>query len=237
MSGRQALWPLIAAAVLGFVFLSTLGVWQLQRLAWKQGLLDVIALRSTAAPVTVAELADRHRSGADTAFLRVQVTGTFLHDQEKLVIATFEGGPGFDVVTPVLTSGDTLVLVDRGTVPETMRSRPAESAAAGLVTVVRPHSPVPGLFDPNNDAVANRWYWWDVPAMLATTDMPPGVTALPLILQAEPSSPAQLPRAKPVAAAFRNNHLNYAVTWFSLALALAAVAGIYVRGQMKESSA
>lgn len=174
MSGKRAVWPVVLASAVGIAILCSLGTWQLRRLEWKEDLLAAIAAKSVEEPTSLAEVLARFQQCGDVNFTRVRLGGHFLDGQEKLVVTAFEGGAGYEVVAPLVTPDNFLVLVDRGIIPETMES---EAGGAGynpmgpveLVAAVRLRSARPGYFDPGNDASANRWYWWDVPAMLATT--------------------------------------------------------------------
>ena len=81
---------------------------------------------------------DRRRRGEELAFLRVRLTGTFLGEQTKPMIATFGGGPGFELVTPFLSADGLAVLVDRGTVPAPLEARWQAREAADLVASLGP---------------------------------------------------------------------------------------------------
>lgn len=230
-------WPLWLAAGCGFILLVGLGLWQVQRLAMKEAQLALIAARATAAPMSLAELADRRRRGEELAFLRVRLTGTFLGEQTKPMIATFGGGPGFELVTPFLSADGLAVLVDRGAVPAPLEARWQAREAADLVAAVRPLAFRQGLFDPDNDVAGNRWYWWDLKAMMAATLLPANAELVPLIVQAEAPGGDGLPRPEPLAARLRNNHLGYAITWFSLAAALLGVTLVFARGRARKPRA
>ncbi|MGH6821062.1 MAG: SURF1 family cytochrome oxidase biogenesis protein, partial [Methylocella sp.] len=106
------------------------------------------------------------------------------------------------------------------------------------VGVIRAHREGRGAFTPDNDSDANMWFWWDVPAMLETTAMPEAATPLPFVLHVIPVAGQQgFPRPVALRASVTNNHLQYAITWFSLALVLVLVTALFVRGQMKKSGA
>jgi surfeit locus 1 family protein len=155
------------------------------------------------------------------------------------MIQTFDAGPGWQVVTPFRSSDGIFVLVDRGVVPDTMRATVATPAEpVELLGIVRRHGAGRGPFTPDNDDAANIWYWWDVPAMLALSDIPADLKVAPFVVQLLPvEGDATFPRPQRPDAGLRSNHLQYAITWFALALVLAAVATLYVRGQMKKTGA
>jgi surfeit locus 1 family protein len=84
----------------------------------------------------------------------------------------------------------------------------------------------------------NIWYWWDVPAMLSSIPISGEMKVAPFVLQALPDAdPAKFPRARGPQAQLRNNHLQYAGTWFFLALTLLVIAGLFIRKQRKTTDA
>lgn len=232
-------WPVIAAAAVGIAILFSLGAWQVQRLAWKQALIAELNDRATVEPVDVATVEQRLRRGEGVEYSRVTLEGTFEHRRESTVVSVYGGGPAFTIVTPLIMTGGSAVLVDRGQVPEPRRNdvvRP--EGTVRLTGVVRLHDAGPGYFDVANDAAARAWYWWDVPAMQRASDLPQTTKWLPFVVQLLPGAVAEgFPQPPEPRANLTNNHLGYAITWFGLAAALAAVAGVYLRGQNKKSTA
>lgn len=243
MTAKRRLWPVLLATAIGFSILIGLGVWQLQRLTWKTALLADIAAREAATPVTLAVAEQRRAQGDNLEFLKVTAHGTFLHDQEKLMLSTIDGHPGWDIITPLVTPEGHVLLVDRGTVPDERRdvatrreaNPPSEVDVTGLVKM---HMAARTMFMPDNNVAANQWIWWDMPALVAAVKPPAGATVLPYALHVIPGGPRYAPiEVAAPAANIPNNHLQYVVTWFGLAAALLAVAGIYIRGQMKKPDA
>ena len=100
-----------------------------------------------------------------------------------------------------------------------MQTSGSENASpVELTAVVRAHNNERGFFDPENDVDGNVWYWWDVPAMLSSVTIATEMKVAPFVLQALPGDdPAKFPRAPSPEAQLRNNHLQYAMTWFSFA--------------------
>ena len=232
-------WSFIMASVLGIAVLCGLGLWQLQRLAWKEALLAEVTARAGAQPITLAAALAADDDAGDIDFIKVAASGIYLPTETKFIIQTFDAGPGWQVVTPFKSSDGIFVLVDRGVVPDAMRATvatPAESVE--LLGIVRRHGAGRGPFTPDNDDAANIWYWWDVPAMLALSDIPADLKVAPFVLQLLPvEGNTPFPRPQRPDAALRSNHRQYAIAWFALALVLAAVAVLYVRGQMKKTGA
>jgi surfeit locus 1 family protein len=243
VSQTRSIWPVLVASSFVILVLCGLGAWQLQRLAHKQALLDEIGRRALADPVELSEAIKLQQTGKNIEFMKVWARGRFLHDAEKHMIAALDGNPAWEVVTPLITTYNVLILVVRGLVPDEKRNsaKRAEGNPAGEVEIagiIINNKGKRGLFTPDNDIKGNMWFWWDVPAMLASTAAPPGASPALFVLHVMPvAGEKDLPRPAVPRAALRNNHLQYAITWFSLALVLAVIAGLFIRGQMKKSGA
>ncbi|CAM3016679.1 MULTISPECIES: SURF1 family protein [Sphingomonas] len=210
--GRSPLTLAILTAIgvaLIAVFLS-LGVWQLQRRVWKLHLIATVEARLKAPPISAPSVA----SAAD-AYTRVTAEGRFRNDRETYVQAVTERGPGFWVLTPLITTRFT-VLVNRGFVPAEKRAdhnRPAGPVrVTGLIRVTEPG----GAFLRSNDPVADRWYSRDVAAIAGVKRLGP---VAPYFIDADATpNPGGYPVGGLTVVAFRNSHLSYALTWFALAI-------------------
>lgn len=238
---KPRIWPVVLWSGLGLAVLLALGTWQLSRLAEKQALLGEIARRAEAPPVSISDVLAAREKGADTEFTKVKVRGSFDHASERHKLATFEGSPGWQIITPFRSDEGVVALVDRGAVPDDLRdpsARTESSAIQELTALVRAHGSERGFFDPENDADANVWYWWDVPAMLSSVAIAPDMKVAPFILQALPGGdPNAFPRPGKPEVQLHNNHLQYAITWFSLALVLLVITGLFIRKQVRRTDA
>ncbi len=238
---KPRLWPVVLWGGLGVAVLLALGTWQLSRLAEKQALLAEVARRAAAPPVSIGEVLAARDKGAAIEFVMVKLRGSFDHRSERHKLATFEGSSGWQIITPFRSDEGIVALIDRGVVPDDLRDPSARSENAlpqELTAVVRVHGNERGFFDPENDADANVWYWWDVPAMLSSVAIAPDMKVAPFILQALPGGdPGTFPRAGKPDVQLRNNHLQYAITWYSLALVLLVIAGLFIRKQVRRSDA
>jgi len=194
-----------------------LGIWQVERRAWKLDLIDKVETRVHGAPSSLPPRAQWH---GDLAYRHVQVRGTFLHDRETLVQALTALGGGWWVVTPLRLTGTAgpTILVNRGYVPDDRRNPATRRAAlpAGEVNVtglIRTTEPGGGFLR-SNDPAADRWFSRDVAAIARAKKLGPVV---PFFIDADDTpNPGGFPVGGLTVIAFNNNHLMYAVTWFSL---------------------
>ena len=222
------LWPTLAA-IAGFAFLIALGNWQMRGLDWKQGLIGSIAERQHAAPVTLALAEERASLGGDVEYTRVKVQGQLLNDREIHLYALDEKyGPGFHVITPLRLADGSFALVNRGFVPNDLKdpSKRAAGQVTGELTVtgLLRLADEQTMFVPANDPDRNIWYWRDIDAMAATLGADaPRVHKYVVDAEAEPAPPGGWPKGGVTRLELPNRHLEYALTWYSLAATLVVV--------------
>jgi surfeit locus 1 family protein len=231
---RPLLAPGVAALVV-FAILLALGVWQLERKAWKDGLITQIETRVHGAPgEIVPEGQWAEWRATDDEFRRVGLTGTFLHDKEVAVhglLSAQRGSPvqGFYLFTPLRLASGAAVMVNRGFVPSELRDsarrtepRPAgEAAVTGLVRA----PDTPGWFMPDNRPERDEWFTRDLAAMARSRGLE---RVAPFWVDADPAPSATAwPRPGQTQLVIPNNHLGYALTWFGLALTLVGVFGAW----------
>jgi surfeit locus 1 family protein len=214
--------------IAGVALLLGLGTWQVERLHWKEGLIARLEARLAEPPADLPEGVDP----AAIEYRHVRFTGRFLHDKEMFLAGrTLDGEGGYHVVTPLQPPAGLPVLVDRGWIPLNAKdpaSRPG-SRPEGAVTVdghIRLPAP-PNLFTPDNQPDDNLWFSVDLAAMARHA----GLAAVrPFYVQAGPGpGPKSLPRGIRLSAELPNNHLQYALTWYALAVALLVTYIVYMR--------
>ncbi len=204
-----------AGALAVFLALVALGVWQVQRLAWKTDLIARVEARLAESPVPApGPAAWAALEARDAEYRRVTVTGRYRADSDTLVKAVTARGPGFWVMTPLQTPQGWTVLVNRGFVADAARDdRPlpqGEVAVTGLLRMSQPG----GAFLRGNDPAAGRWYSRDTAAIAMAQGL--GAVA-PWFLDADARGDGAQPIGGLTVVRFRNSHLGYALTWFSLA--------------------
>jgi surfeit locus 1 family protein len=212
----------LACAVM-FAILLGLGYWQLQRLHWKLGLIAEVHNRLTLSPVSL----DRALAMGDAAqYRRVGLSGHFENAREVYVYTTGpHGGPAYHVLTPFVTDDGRTVLVDRGIVPVS-RLAPA-ARAQGLLAGERHivgvwHSPdARGIFTPQPDLAQRVWYSPDVKSIAAAEHL---TLATDVLVEADATpNPGGWPEGGQTVVTFRNEHMQYALTWFGMAGGLLGV--------------
>jgi surfeit locus 1 family protein len=225
---RPRLLPSLLTAAMVAVLLG-LGVWQLERQAWKQDLIAQLEARTEAPAIGLPEALSDPQAAQ---FRRVRVTGRWLHARELHWVArTYRGQPGLHVVTPLKLSDGRSLLIDRGWVPQELAdpARRAEGNPEGPVTVIG-YLRFGGwdgreFLRPENDRSTNQWLYMELPAMAAAAELEDPVTAFYLSAVAD-QHPGRYPLGGRTEVQLRNDHLEYAITWFTLALAALVIFGL-----------
>ncbi|ERP91901.1 hypothetical protein Q670_11360 [Alcanivorax sp. P2S70] len=220
---------------LAFVGFMSLGIWQVKRLAWKEGLITRVDARVHAEAVeaparkTWAEVSeDQHE------YLHVQMSGQYRVQAVALVAAATQEGQGYWVMAPLQRTDGSWVYVNQGFVPQSERKAASQGSytPTGPVTVkglLRLSHPGGGVLRDNVPA-ENRWYSRDVEAMAQQQGLSP---VAPYFVDAGPSG-VDLPVGGLTVIQFRNNHRVYALTWFALALGMLLAAWLVLRDSRRK---
>ena len=232
-------------ALAAFAAFAGLGTWQVQRKAWKEALIATLERRLSAVPV---ELPPRESWGrldpAQDEFRRVRFSGAFVRGAEALVYAsgsalrTDVAGPGYWVLAPARLAAGGVVVVNRGFVPEgrqdpATRTAGAITGEAAMVGVMRWPEPR-GLFSPKDEPARNLWFVRD-PVGIASAKGWGDVA--PFFVELEsPQPPGGLPRAGALKVNLRNEHLQYAITWYGLALVVTVMFAVWLYGRRQDRS-
>jgi len=260
--------PLTALVVLFPVVTAGLGGWQLQRRAWKQGVLAEVEARLAAPPVAAAELPD-----APAEFTRVRLAGEYRGDRTVLVgprTRSVRGTAqvGSQMIVPMELEGGGTVLVNRGWVPfhAAAGARPGDAGAAtrewqarGPVCeegVVRASETPSASLGPRNDPAAGVWTWVDVPGIAESLGLPRDTPLVDVVSESGDAREKMNPIAALKVASGRiagglpdesypmprspssyrrqylmpEDHLTYALTWFSISGVTAYMARRLLRG-------
>ncbi len=214
---RRILFSLFALAGLGLLL--GLGTWQVQRLQWKQGILATISDRIAADPVPLPA----QPVEATDKYIPVTATGTIAPEALRVLTSRKGAGAGYRIISPFETSAG-VILLDRGFVPLTAE---APAGHAGPVTVTgNLHWPdETDSYTPEPDLADNIWFARDVERMAQALDTRPVMVVL-----RDPTFDDGPVTPMPVdTASISNDHLQYAITWFSLALIWAVMSTYFLR--------
>jgi surfeit locus 1 family protein len=230
--------------LVGLALLTGLGVWQIERKAWKEALIDAIGRRMNEAPMLLPP-PERWPSldAAHDEFTKVAFHAVFENEREALVFAGASAfrpdvsGTGYWVFTPARLSDGARVVVNRGFVPEANKdpaTRPVGLVATPveIIGVLRwpEHA---GLFTPAGDPARNLWFARDQLTIAAAKGW--GNVAPFYLEQEAPVPPGGLPTPGKLMVALPNNHLQYALTWFALAIVLVTVFIAFARSRLDEN--
>jgi len=229
---RRSWLGLAAPAVAVFALLIGLGVWQLQRKAWKEGLIASLTAELAAPPVALPPAAEWPRlDAADLEYRRVRFTAAFKHAKEALVFAAATAfrpdvaGPGYWVFTPARLADGGVVIVNRGFVPdgrqEAASRRAGQISGPVEITGVLRWPDSRHWFTPKDDVAHNLWFSRDPASIAAAKSI--GPVAPFYVEQETPLPPGGLPQPGKLGVALPDNHLQYALTWFGLAAVLTGV--------------
>lgn len=219
---RPLFWP-TAMMLPIVVFALGLSVWQMERREWKLGILNRIAENQAAAPMPFDELIKGDPLRRE--YGRVRIAGTLLNDKEYYLAArSLKDNVGIQIVTPLRTDDGTIVLFDRGFVPS--EKKDPKTRAAGqpsgrveLIGIVR-RNQVKKYFAPDNDPAKDFWFHVDVPLMRKMAGGKPDPVLDTFFLEADATpNPGGLPIGGQTRLNIPNDHLQYAITWFLIAMA------------------
>jgi len=219
----MTLWTLI-----GIALLCGLGKWQLDRLHWKLGLIHAAETRSHAAPVPLRSIVGE--STSDVEYTHAAAEGEFIPGKTAYLFSQLEDERiGYQVLEPMRLADGRVLIVDRGFVPQNGTGLPTDVTAAPtgevrIAGLVRGDQK-PGPFTPPADPKKSVFYVRDIPAIASAL----GVSdAVPLMLAEDQSAPKGIyPEGGHTRLTFRNEHLQYAITWFSLAFVLLVMYLVY----------
>jgi len=257
MSAKRA--AAAAVALIFFCGFLALGTWQVHRRAWKLDLIARVEARVHAPAVAAPAPPEWPAVTAKTdEYRRVEATGTLLERASTAVQALTDLGSGYWLMTPLRTADGSIVYINRGFVAAADGGGPTRdghgtatagqgtaTAAEGIATaaqgtatqpvritgLLRLSEPGGGLLR-HNDPAANRWYSRDVAAMASAR----GLHAVaPYFIDADrsssPGNGIDSPRGGMTVLVFANNHLLYAITWYTLALMIPVSIGLARRAE------
>lgn len=229
--------------IISVIILLSLGTWQVVRLQTKLSLIAKIEERIQLKPVALPF--DESLDLTEWEYRQVILSGQWLHDEERYLFTGpkyMRGKIGYDILTPMKLTDQDVILVDRGWVPfdkKAQSQRTDTLISGGDIQIVgmihkKEH---PGLFTPKNDESKNMWFWIDVSAMLKGIVHSPEAEEY-YIRQVAPDDADNVVPSLPILGdkkvKYRNDHLQYAITWYSLAIILIIVYVAFRRAHLKQ---
>lgn len=217
---RRVIFLLIISGA-GLAVLIGLGTWQLQRKAWKDGILATIEARIAGAPAAglPAQLdpeTDKYRP--------VRLQGEIGAQELHVLTSIKDAGPGYRVISPFTLEDGRRVLIDRGFIP--VKEKQAARLAGPAAIEGNIHWPQEvDSYTPEPDLSGNIWYARDAEQMAAQLSAEPVM----IVLRAKPEGEAGLRPMPVTTSGIPNDHLQYAITWFSLAFIWAAMTLYFLR--------
>lgn len=224
---RRLILPLFFG-ILGTVVLVSLGTWQVQRLMWKEGVIAEIDARIASAPVPLPETIDPARD----KYLPVAASGTIIEDEIHLLASTRDVGAVYRLVSAFETDAGRRILLDRGWIKT--EDKDAERPAQHVDVTGNLHWPDErDSFTPENDVAGNIWFARDVDQMAEVLNTEPV-----LLIVRSSSEENTIATPLPVdSAGLPNDHLEYVITWYGLAIVWVAMTLYYLRRMRKTKKA
>lgn len=238
-AARNRSWrSLLLPALLAFAVLIALGTWQIERKAWKEALIASLTERLAVPPQALpSATAWAKLDRASDEYRRAKFTASFDNAREALVFAAPSAfrpdvsSPGYWVFTPARLIDGSMVVVNRGFVPDVRRD--PRSRLQGQIA--EPVEITGALrwpddrhwFTPADDPAHNVWFTRDAAGIAAAKGLDAKTVAPFYVEQDAPSPPGGLPQPGKLVVALPDNHLQYALTWYGLAAVLVAVFGFW----------
>ena len=210
---RRIIVPLLAG-IIGCAILASLGVWQLQRLAWKEAVLAEIDARIADDAVAIPAMPDR----VADRLLPVRVSGATTGEEARVLVSVKGTGAGFRVISPFVTEDGRRILLDEGFIRTTEKDVPRPATEMTVIgnlhwpdeidSFTPDPSPEDGLWFARDVDILSEWFQAEPILVIARTVSGTDARATPLPVTSE---------------GIPNNHLGYAVQWFGLAIVWAGM--------------
>ena len=194
------------------ILFCALGSWQLVRLQWKNNLIYQISegLKSPAI---------NYSNKIESNYQRISVNGEYNFEKQiYLYSLNDKGQPGYDVITPFESRFSENVLVNRGWIKSNLKNnivinKTPDSKIQGLILEIRK----PNIFKPENDIKKNIWFSINLEQIKEIT----GKNFSNHVLYLEEKK-ITVPKPKKITIDLPNNHLKYAITWYSISISIFA---------------
>jgi cytochrome oxidase assembly protein ShyY1 len=246
VASRRSIAGLALFSALMIAVLVSLGVWQLQRRVAKHALIAALTERLAADPIALPPPTDwAQLTPSHDEFRRVSFAARYAAQPDAMVyssgsaIRSDVSGPGTWAFMPVQLAGGARVAINAGFVPNSLQDRAQQDRAAKSLVTGEPvrltgylrFPETGGALTPNPDADKRLWFVRDIAAMAATLGW--GEVA-PFYIDLEAPVPASgVPKPGPLGVRLKDDHLQYAITWFGLAATVTIGFAVWAFGQRR----
>jgi len=243
---KRSVFGLAVITLIMVSVLTSLGIWQLHRRDEKHALIAALTERLAASPVALTPSSEWSAfNPSHDEFRRVTLMGTFDAKPDAMVYSSGSAvredvsGPGTWAFMPAQLSDGSVVVINAGFVQNTMQDRAQQdravarliSGAALKLTGYIRFPEHPGWFTPDEDKIKRLWFLRDHVAMAQALGWG---TVAPFYIDLESPVPASgVPKPGPLAVNLKDDHMQYAITWFGLALVVLAAFGFWVASQRR----
>ena len=219
---------MLISVVIAFVLLNGLGIWQIERLEWKEDLIADMARTEAMPPVAARVLLAQTRPAWRSASLPPCTPRRVIYMHSEV-----DGIPGYRILVACsVNSGPPDILVDLGFATTKINIEMKMSAPVGRL---RPYEK-PGMVTPVNRPSADDWYW------RSAADMAPVLQArlrgdyfVVLDLRTSDLAVPGLQQG-PLTAPLPNRHMEYALTWFALGWTMLGMFGAFVHQRIRATA-
>jgi surfeit locus 1 family protein len=212
--------PLVSF-VIALLILLSLSLWQVKRLVWKTNLIEQRVSNFEGKPKNLFDI----KKPNENEFKKVFIEGQLLNNLEFFMPALSKNGNnGFHIIVPMEVEKKKLILFDTGWVP--LAKKEKNKRLNNLIKEKKIFTAVirlpgrKGYFQPDNDNIKNFWFFVEPKLMEETISMK---LENRFYLEAVDNGPNGYPLGNQTRIYLRNNHLQYAITWFLIALSLIGV--------------
>ena len=149
-------------------------------------------------------------------FKSIKFNGKIDYDKQiYLYSLNDKGAPGFDLINPIMIDNKSF-LINRGWIPKNQKGRKFETNSENFTAILKQKSKF-NYFKPENDLTNNYWF------TLKDEDLSKfagKIFSKYIIYPNDRLNDQSLPYQKNITTNISNNHLKYALTWFSLAISI-----------------
>ncbi len=234
---------IVLAIIAGMTVLSILGSWQVKRLHWKEQLISQTKARASQEPQVLEAIEKLWKETSDVDYYTIKISGTYDHTREMYYFNTWKGRSGWNVITPLKIKDERIILVNRGFVPFTMRDKSTrlKGQVEGMVAIQglarNPIDEKPNSLMPDNQLDEREFFWKSQIQMASLASANKQQIVLPFTVDAGPNTgPVAYPRGGTTRMEFPNSHLQYALTWYGLALSLFGVGAFFLYSRRKSEA-